>query len=151
MTNRLTIPLLCAASVLAFAKGYTPHKATLAETPVRSHSKSELETKLSVKAGDVVELNLSVRNNTKKMVELRFPSGKTHEFIVQNAGGVEVWRSGKSRTFTQMVQAKLVKAKDVAVYSEELDASNLHGHYTAIAKLESENHPIEERVEFDLK
>jgi hypothetical protein len=49
------------------------------------------------------------------------------------------------------MQAKLVKSKDVAVYSEEFNASNLHGHYTAIAKLVSENHPIEERVEFDLK
>jgi hypothetical protein len=151
MTNRLTIPLLCAASVVAFARGTTTHKATLAETPIRTHSKSELETKFSVKAGDVVELNLAVRNNTKKMVELRFPTGKTHEFIVQNASGQEVWRSGKSRTYTQVMQAKLVKSKDVAVYSEELNASKLHGHYTAIAILPSENHPIEERIEFDLK
>jgi hypothetical protein len=151
MTNRLTIPLLCAASVVAFARGTTTHKATLAETPVKTHSKAELSTKLTVKSGDVVELNLSVRNNTKKMVELRFPSAKTHEFVLVNSRGAEVWRSGKQRTYTQVMQAKLVKSKDIAVYSEEFNASKLHGHYTAIAKLVSENHPIEERVEFDLK
>ena len=151
MTNRLTIPLLCAASVVAFARGTTTHKATLAETPVKTHSKTELTTQFTVKSGDVVEFNLSVRNNTKKMVELRFPSGKTHEFIVQNASGKEIWRSGKERLYTQVMTAKLVKSKDVAVYSEELNASRMHGHYTAIAILPSENHPIEERVEFDLK
>jgi hypothetical protein len=151
MTNRLTIPLLCAASVVAFARGTTTHKATLAETPIRTHEKTELTSKLTVKAGDVVELNLSVRNNTKKMVELRFASAKTHEFVLLNSGGAEVWRSGKQRMYTQVMQAKLVKSKDVAVYSEEFNAAKLHGHYTAIAKLESENHPIEERIEFDLK
>jgi hypothetical protein len=142
---------LCAASVVAFAKGTTGHKATLAETPAKTNEKTELTTQLTVKSGDVVELNLSVRNNTKKMVELRFPSAKTHEFVLLNSRGAEVWKSGKQRTYTQVMQAKLVKSKDVAVYSEEFNASNLHGHYTAIAKLISENHPIEERVEFDLR
>lgn len=151
MTNRLIIPLLCAASVVAFARGTTTHTSTLAATPVRTHSKTELSSKFSVNAGDVVEFNLAVRNNTTKMIELRFPSGKTHEFVVQNASGKEVWRWSASHMFTQAMQAKLVKSKDVAVFAETLDASKLHGHYTAIAILPSENHPIEERVEFDLK
>ena len=85
------------------------------------------------------------------MVELRFPSGKTHEFIVQDASGKEVWRLSKSRMYTQGLQNKLVKAKDVATFSEEWDHKNLAGKFTAIAVLPSDNHPIEERVEFELK
>lgn len=151
MTNRLTIPLLCAASVVAFARGTSTHKAKLAETPLKTHPTTELTTQFTVNSGDVVEFNLSVRNNTKKMVELRFPTGKTHEFIVKNAEGKEVWRSGKQRVYTQVMTAKLMKSNDVAVYTEELNASHMRGHYTATAILPSENHPVEEVVEFDLK
>jgi hypothetical protein len=104
-----------------------------------------------VNAGSRVEFNLDVRNNSKKMVELRFKDGKTHDFYVQDASGKEVWRWSKSRMFTQGVQNKLVKARDVAVFSEAWNPSNAHGNYTAVAVLPSENHPIEERVEFEIK
>ena len=151
MTNRLIIPLLCAASVVAFARGNVGHKSTLAASSTEKHSKVALSSKFTVNAGTVVEFSLDVRNNTPKMVELRFPSGKTHDFYVQDAGGKEVWRWSKSRMFTQGLQNKLIKSKQVAVFSEGWDAAGQHGHFTATAVLPSDNHPIEETVEFDLK
>ena len=104
-----------------------------------------------VNATSGVEFKLNVRNNTSKMVELRFPNGMTHDFIVQDASGKEVWRWSKSRIFTQGMQNKLVKSKDVAEFSEDWDARNVHGKFTAIAMLTSENHPMQERVDFELK
>lgn len=98
-----------------------------------------------------MEFKLDVRNNTSRMVELRFPNGMTHEFIVQDASGKEVWRWSKSRMFTQGLQNKLVKAKEVATFREAWNAEHLSGKLTAIALLPSDNHPIEERVEFELK
>jgi hypothetical protein len=98
-----------------------------------------------------VEFTLDVRNNTTKMVELRFPSGKTHDFVVKDEGGKEVWRWSKSRMFTQGVQNKLIKSKNVATFSEGWDASEHHGAFTATAVLLSDNHPIEETLRFDLK
>jgi len=151
MTNRLIIPLLCAASVVAFARGNVGHKSTLAASSTEKHSKAALSSKFTVNAGTLVEFSLDVRNNTAKMVELRFPSGKTHDFYVQDATGKEVWRWSKSRMFTQGLQNKLVKSKQVAVFSEGWDAAGRHGHFTATAVLASDNHPIEETVEFDLK
>ena len=85
------------------------------------------------------------------MLELNFPSGKTHEFIVQDESGKEVWRWSKSRMFTQGMQNKLVKSKEIAEFSERWNAENLKGKFTAIALLPSDNHPIEERVTFELK
>ena len=85
------------------------------------------------------------------MIELRFPSGRTHEFIVQDASGAEVWRWSKTRMFTQGLQNKLLKAKESAAFVERWDAEDLRGRFTAIAILPSDNHPIEERVEFELK
>ena len=149
MTNRFIIPLLCAASV-AFARGTTGHKETLASSS-SAKAKSELSPTFSVHAGSSVEFKLDVRNNTSRMIELRFPTGKTHEFVVRDEAGKEVWRWSKSRMFTQGLQNKLVKSKDVAVFAEKWNAANLKGRFTAIATLPSDNHPIEERVEFELK
>lgn len=85
------------------------------------------------------------------MVELRFPSGKTHDFYVQDVSGREVWRWSSSRMFTQGIQNKLVKSKETATYTEGWDARDYHGRFTAVAVLPSVNHPIEERVEFELR
>jgi hypothetical protein len=110
-----------------------------------------MSSSLTVNLRDGVEFRLRVRNNTSKMIELRFPNGMTHDFIVQDASGKEVWRWSKSRMFTQGMQNKLVKSKDVAEFSEDWDARNMHGKFTATAILASESHPIQERVEFELK
>ncbi len=150
MTNRIIIPLLCAASVVAFARGTTAHKSTLAAS-IPNDKTAEVSSVFTVNGAHNVEFRLDVRNNTRKMVELRFPSGRTHDFIVQDERGVEVWRWSKSHLFTQGIQNKLVKAKDVTEFSEEWDAGNARGKFTAIAVLASDNHPIEERVQFELK
>lgn len=151
MTNRLIIPLLCAASVVAFARGTTGHKSTLAASVSDRHSKLVLTSKFSVNTSNRVEFTLDVRNNTAKMIELRFPSGRTHDFVVQDETGKEVWRWSTSRMFTQGMQNKLLKSRDVAVFSDGWDAEKMHGRFTAVAMLMSDNHPIEERVEFALK
>ncbi|MGI9042632.1 MAG: BsuPI-related putative proteinase inhibitor [Gemmatimonadaceae bacterium] len=148
MTNRFIIPLLCAASV-AFARGTTGHRETLATST--NDSKAEITSTFSVHANSRVEFQLGVRNNTTRMLELRFPNGRTHEFIVQDESGREVWRWSKSRMFTQGLQNKLLKSHEVTTFTEEWDADERKGKFTAIAILPSDNHPIEERVEFELK
>ena len=149
MTNRFIIPLLCAATV-AFARGTTGHKETLASS-TNTKPKSELSSTFVVRANSRVEFQLDVSNNTNRMVELRFPTGRTHDFVVQDASGKEVWRWSKARMFTQGLQNKLVKAKEVAVFSEQWNPQDVKGKFTAVASLPSGNHPIEERVEFELK
>lgn len=150
MTNRFIIPLLCAASV-AFARGTSSHKETLAASSANRNPTSELTSSFSVNSNHGVEFKLDVRNNTKKMVELRFADGQTHDFVVQDANGKVVWRWSADRMFTQAIQNQLVKGKETATFSEDWDAKNMHGKFTAIAMLKSDNHPIEERVDFELK
>ncbi len=150
MTNRLIIPLLCAASV-AFARGTSSHKETLAASSANRNSKSTLTSTFSVNSNHGVEFKLDVRNNTVHMVELRFADGRTHDFVVQDESGKEVWRWSSERMFTQAIQNQLVKGKETATFSEDWDAKNMHGKFTAIAMLKSDNHPIEERVDFELK
>ena len=98
-----------------------------------------------------VEFKLDVRNNTKRMVELRFPNGMTHDFVVFDESGKEVWRWSTGRMFTQSMQNKLVKSNDSAVFADTWSGRNAHGKFTAVAILPSENHPVQERVEFALR
>ncbi len=153
MPNRLIIPLLVAASV-AFARGYSaPKEPTTAsiKTENQQQKGAPIASSFSVDVRDELRFQLSVANNTRKMIELRFPNGQTHEFVVIDAEGNEVWRWSDGRMFTQSLQNKLVKARDTAVYASTWDAEKMHGRFTAIATLMSDNHPIEQRVEFALK
>ena len=115
-----------------------------------------LGTTLDVKvdARDVneesVNFALHVGNNTKKMIELRFPNGQTHEFVVQDSTGKEVWRWSSGRMFTQAMRNKLLKGREETVFEERWNTKGLRGTYTAIATLRSENHPVETSVEFVL-
>src|SRR5688572_7676211 len=151
MRNPLVIPLLVAASV-AFASSSSGHKQSPPEKKQdSSQNKAALASSLAVKVSDGVRFTLNVRNNGTRMVELRFPNGKTHDFYVLDESGREVWRWSKGRMFTQTLQNKLIKAKDNAVFADSWNASNAHGKFTAVAVLASANHPVEERVEFALR
>ena len=77
------------------------------------------------------------------------PDGSS--LVVKDASGTEVWRWSSARMFTQGLQNRLVKAKEAVVFSEEWTPKNMHGKFTATAVLASDNHPIEETVEFELK
>jgi len=151
MPNRLIVPLLCAASV-AFARGSSGHKeATLATTQHEQRKGEPLSSSLSVNVQDGLRFQLIVENNTGKMIELRFPGGQTHDFIVVDSAGKEVWRWSAGRMFTQALQNKLIKSRDTAVFADTWEASGMHGNFTAVAILTSENHRLEQRVAFSLK
>jgi len=151
MPNRLIIPLLFAASV-AFVRGSSGHKESVTPVSENQHKKEgPIASSFSVGVRDGLRFELSVANNTKKMIELRFANGQTHDVAVVDDKGNEVWRWSDGRMFTQSFQNKLVKARDTAVYASNWDAKKMHGRFTAIATLMSDNHPIEQRVEFALK
>ena len=152
MPNSPVILLVCAACV-AFASSNSVRRQSPNKNPVVHHHKSAaaLTSSFAVNVDRGVNFKLDVRNDTKRMVELRFPNGMTHDFVVYDESGREVWRSSSGRMFTQNMQAKLVKSNDSAVYAESWSGRNAHGKFTAVAILPSENHPVEERVEFALR
>jgi hypothetical protein len=151
MPNRIVVLLLCAATV-AFASSSSARKQSPSKNPQEHNLKNaKLASSLNVTVRDGVNFALELRNNTNRMVELRFPSGMTHDFFVLDESGKEVWRWSNGRMFTQALQNKLIKSKDNAVFTDTWIPSNAHGKFTAVAVLASDNHPVEERVEFALK
>lgn len=153
MTNRIAIPLLLAAAAVAFARGSTMrddsaddriHNATVKGATITS------TFDVIVADANDVKFSLALTNFTPKMVELRFPSGLTHDFYVVDVNGKEVWRWSKGRMFTQGIQNKLLKSRSTTVFDEQWNPEGRLGEFTAVAVLRSNNHPVESRVTFTL-
>jgi hypothetical protein len=101
-------------------------------------------------AQGVVRFAIEVANDSRKRVELSFPDGRTHDFVVLDAGGREVWRWSAGRLFTQAMQNRLLDAHDSVVYDERWTPP-APGRYTLVAQLRSENYPVQQRVDFALR
>jgi hypothetical protein len=148
MVSRLTVPLLAAAAVF-FACGPRTPSAIAHSGSGRSPGKGVVSQVVVDTANGTVRFAIEVANDTRKRVELNFPSGRTHDFIVLNASGKEVWRWSEGRMFTQSMQNRLLDAHDSVIYSERWSLPS-PGRYTLVAQLNSDNYPVQRRMEFSL-
>jgi len=98
-----------------------------------------------------IRFALDVSNPTKKDVELTFPDGQTHDFIVLDSAGREVYRWGEGRMFTQSVQNRTIDGGETMHIVERADLDLPAGNYVAVAKLRSTNFPVQERAPFEVK
>ena len=151
MKGRIIFGLMCVA-VLAFACGPRPATGDVAGTvhAARAHTSSgpALTSTLAIADNsNGVTLNFRVVNSGPKRLEVNFPSGQTHEVIVVDSLGNEVWRWSKGRMFTQSLQNKVMHSADTLDY-DALWKNAPAGKYTAIATLASENFPVEQRTDF---
>ncbi len=103
-----------------------------------------------VQANGSVRFALHVTNNAGKRMELTFPSGLTHDIVVLDDVGREVWRWSEGRMFTQALQNRILDASETVSYDAEWLPETQHGAFVAVASLRSENHPVEQRVQFTL-
>jgi hypothetical protein len=159
----IAIAVLCAGA-LAFACGPRTHSeaastASLATAaPVlqqgATHARGDgapLASRLDVKVErGTVHFDLHVTNQSKKHIELAFPNGQTHEFVVVDSIGREQWRWSASRLFTQTVRNELLSSGETMRVGEQWQHPTQHGKYTVIATLNSTNFPVQERAEFVL-
>jgi hypothetical protein len=150
MISKVPLTLLCSA-VLAFACGPRAHnEADLSDTPSRTtrvNSAVPLATSLDVTVDGEVTFDFAVINEGKKKLEVKFADGRTHDLVVLDSLGNEVWRWSEGRAFTQAMQNKVLRASDALRYEEEWDEP-APGRYVAVATLASRNYPAEQRVSF---
>jgi len=102
---------------------------------------------LNVGVSDDVSFAFTVVNHSGKKIELVFPNGQTHDVAVFDSTGREVWRWSEGRMFTQSLQTKLLTHGAQLTYDERWENAPA-GRYTAVARLNSEAHPLEARSEF---
>lgn len=149
MNTRLIIPMLCIGAV-AFACGPRPHAASEAATlpaVVTPADGKPLASSLTASIDGGVELAFHITNTTAKSIELRFPSGQTHDFTVLDGQGRVVWRWSADRMFTQALQTKNLAAGETITFRERWEQAAPRGSYTVVAALSSSNHPVETRSE----
>jgi hypothetical protein len=171
MSSRVVFSALCVGAV-AFACGPQTHNdasapqsaaivatnrgdiaiAQQGETPRARLKDSALDAQLIVRTSESpMRLALHVVNTSKKRVELTFPSGQTHDFVVLDTAGREVWRWASGRMFTQALRNKLLGAGSTLELEAEFDAPRLApGRYIARGSLVSNNYPLIQEAEFTI-
>ena len=151
MNTRIAIALLCVGA-LAFACGTRSHSSEPSATRAEQLREADgpIASSLRVTVEEAVSFSLHVTNNTAKRLELRFPSGQTHDFVVLDSIGREVWKWSDGRMFTQALQTRNVNRGETISYSDRWDPSGTRGTFTAVATLRSSTHPVESRVEFEV-
>ncbi len=158
MTRRSITWILCIAAIALACGPHARHGDGDAHASVPGANKAAehqfadtaLATSAKVAVGSTVKLALHVTNLATHTVEVNFPSGQTHEFIILDSAGAEVWRWSTGKMFTQALQNRNVDANATLSFNEQWKAEGRHGKYTALATLKSSNHPVEKRVDFVL-
>lgn len=154
MTSSLAGILFFAAIALACGPRSKSTAATAPKdaTTVKHNSSipAVLATTLDVRVSNGVTIALHVTNKTDSKVELRFPSGQTHELVVLDASGQEIWRWSAERMFTQSLQTHLLDSDETFTVEGRWDPGARSGKFTAIAKLTSTTHLVEKQVDFTL-
>ena len=162
MNTRYAVPLLCAAAIV-FACGPRPRAtadaatsaSTTAPAPTVKVEKPDtinpLKSTLEVTRRDgKATFALRLVNKGKKAIEVAFPSGQTHDFVVMDAAGRELWTWSEDRMFTQALQTKVLQKGEETAYSETWTptAAQRGTTLTVVATLNSTSHAVEQRAEF---
>jgi len=162
--RNLLIPLLCLGAV-AFACGPRSHsEASLVSVSIAKPVGAPIVKKAPKKEQQVlvapsftvsvehksIRFALDIANPTKKDVELTFPDGQTHDFVVLDSVGREVYRWGAERMFTQSVQNRTIDGGETMHISETATLDVPPGSYVAVATLRSTNFPVQERAPFQV-
>jgi hypothetical protein len=152
MKGRIIFGLICAA-VLVFACGPRPTTGEVVGTTHATRARSSsshgpaLSSTLGVVVKNGVKMKFLVVNQGSKRLEVNFPNGQTHDVVVVDSLGREVWRWSNGRMFTQSLQNKVMHVSDTLDY-DAVWRNAPAGKYTAIATLASENFPMEQRANF---
>jgi hypothetical protein len=162
MNARTLQMLLVAAAVLYVGVARThltaaPSLATGATAPrlVSTHGRtlppSTVSSVLNVAVhDDAVEFSIAVTNDGPRKVEVNFPTGQTHDLVVYDAAGSEVWRWGAAQMFTQTLRNMPLAVNESLHYTVRWQHPAAHGPLVAVGSLTSTNYPIETRAAFKL-
>ena len=161
MHSRLLITLLCAGAVALACGSLTRNELSVTQSADSArHAKSLARTAGSPPVNSSFAVNvephalhfaLNLTNDSKKKVELAFPSGQAYEFTVLDSVGREVYRWGSGRMFTQSLQNKLLGVGDTMRIDERAATTLPHGKYVAVATLRSSNFPMKHSSMFELR
>lgn len=154
MNSRLVISFLCAGAI-GIACTARAHSSEVVQTPanarpVKGHP--NIKSYLDVQhRGHSVRFALHIVNTGDKSVQIDFPNGQSHDFVVLDSLGRTVWRWAHGRIFTQPTQIKYLGGGEGFEVAGNWNDPPAPGKYTAVATLKSSNVPVGERVAFTVR
>jgi hypothetical protein len=136
-----------AAAVLALLLA----ACALPATPPAPPPAGPLASSLTVRTGGGgAHLLLQVTNASDAAVELTFPDGRDHEFVIRR-GERELWRSTDGRMYTQAVRLVLLAPGETLDFEEHwASPPGTEGAFEAEARLSSSSHPLRHTAPFRL-
>ncbi|MEP6690028.1 MAG: BsuPI-related putative proteinase inhibitor [Gemmatimonadaceae bacterium] len=103
-------------------------------------------------ASDSVVFLLTVANATDHVVEIKFGSGQTYDFVVREASsGRTVWRWSDGKAFTLALGSRLLPPRESITYSAPWRPVGLHGKFVAEGMQTSYSQPVGARAELTLR
>ncbi|MFN2566513.1 MAG: BsuPI-related putative proteinase inhibitor [Gemmatimonadaceae bacterium] len=103
-----------------------------------------------VRVGEQVRFSFNLANRGTRRVEVKFPSGQTHDIVVLDSTGRELWRWAEGRMFTEARHYRAIGGGDSLQLEDGWNEPTARGKLVAVAMLKSTNYPLEHRVEFTL-
>jgi len=145
------LPLLAGLVLLAACAAPLPPPPD-GTVPPPAPPRPSLVSSLAIQtAGDTVLLTLRITNPYEAPVQVTFPTGQAYDFAVRDGGGRELWRWSASRGFTQAVQTRTLAPGATWEFAERwTPPAGLGGELTAVARLASSSHAVEQTSTFRL-
>jgi hypothetical protein len=138
------------SAAIAYACGPRPQSGGAQARKQGAAATQTLTSALQVSVSDHVELAFRVTNAAARPIEVNFPSGHTHDFVVTDTMGRELWKWSTGRLFTQSMQNRVLEREETLSYRAAWDPGPRKGTFLAVVSLNSENHPLEQRVRFSV-
>jgi hypothetical protein len=149
MQRRIILTIL-SAIVIAAAVVLRSHssEAAAGAFPSTRNADTTIAAVLNLVMGERITFELTVTNSSRRRVELRFPNGRTHDFVVLDSLGREVWRWSEGKMFTQILRNRMISPGETITFAESWRRPDTTGTFIAVAQLWSNNYPFEERARF---
>jgi hypothetical protein len=148
---RRVVWLVVAAAGVAFGCARTGGDPG-AESRAGGAAADSLVSSLAVRVGaDGVTLVLNLTNGSAETVALGFPSAQRYDFSVLDDEGGTAWTWSADKLFAQVVGEERLAPGQTVRYEETWLPGGARGRFTAVARLTSTSHPVEERSAFELE
>jgi hypothetical protein len=139
---------VCLLALLSTACRPYPERG-VADPPQAAY-RGPLASSLQVEPmGDSVRFVLQVTNASEAPLTLNFSSGQSYDFAVRE-GGETLWTWSADRSFMQALRSETLAPGQTHRLSEvwRVPAAQRGRALTAVARMTSTNHPVEQTAEF---
>jgi hypothetical protein len=107
--------------------------------------------KAAYRAGEPVEMTLSVTNTSGQAVELHFDTSQRYDFAIHDAAEREVWNWAQEQIFAQVLGREEIAPGATRVFKEKFLGTLPAGAYRVTARLTAREAPLAASTRFSVE